>query len=100
MPGLYFCECGAAGVPNVGIVRFRAKSPGGQFAVGCTRCGRVGQHGRTVKQAANNWASHQYAFGPARCPVCGSIDVSAAGVCLHCGTKIDEEDIYEKRKND
>ena len=29
---------------------------------------------------------------PPRCPVCGSIDISAGGRCPHCGTEIDKED--------
>lgn len=37
---------------------------------------------------------------PPRCPVCGSIDISAAGVCLHCGSKTEQEDTYEKCEDD
>lgn len=25
-----------------------------------------------------------------RCPVCGSIDINASGVCTHCGQKVSE----------
>lgn len=25
-----------------------------------------------------------------RCPVCGSIDINASGVCPHCGQKVSE----------
>ena len=32
---------------------------------------------------------------PPRCPICGSIDISAGGRCLHCGTNIDEEGSLE-----
>lgn len=33
---------------------------------------------------------------PRRCPICGSIDISAAGTCRHCGANIETEDVYEK----
>lgn len=33
---------------------------------------------------------------PQRCPICGSIDISAEGRCLHCNSKSKLEDI----KND
>jgi tRNA(Ile2) C34 agmatinyltransferase TiaS len=34
---------------------------------------------------------------PPRCPICGSIDISAGGVCRHCNTEL-EECTYEKRR--
>jgi hypothetical protein len=40
---------------------------------------------------------------PRHCPVCGSIDISAGGVCRHCGSpaeiEIELEVIYEKHQN-
>jgi hypothetical protein len=39
-----------------------------------------------------NIAEQQYLEPPpARCPVCGSIDISASGVCEHCGTPAEIE---------
>ena len=32
---------------------------------------------------------------PTRCPVCGSIDISAGGICRHCNTNIEEVSMYE-----
>ncbi len=44
------CLCGATW-PHVGTTKSRLKSADGPYAVGCTCCGRVGQHGMTEKQA-------------------------------------------------
>jgi hypothetical protein len=44
-------------------------------------------------------AEQQYLNPPElpRCPVCGSIDISAGGVCQHCNYEL--EVIYEKHQN-
>ena len=34
---------------------------------------------------------------PRYCPVCGSIDISAGGICRHCGTNIEMENTYENQ---
>lgn len=34
------------------------------------------------------------------CPVCGSIDINAQGICTHCGASVDERSTYEKRQHD
>lgn len=73
-PDDFVCECGAK-APHVGVIRSRLKSPFGPYAVGCTRCGRVGQHAMTPQSALEHWQAHDYLFGPAKpasCPVCGS----------------------------
>lgn len=36
---------------------------------------------------------------PQHCPVCGSIDISAGGICRHCNTNIELEVEHEKCKN-
>ena len=55
------CECGAS-EPHVGFVKAKIKSVGGQYFIGCTRCGRVGMHGRTEKEAIEHWEKKDYFF--------------------------------------
>lgn len=57
------CPCGAK-YPRVGVIKQRGKSPDGPYTVGCTCCGRVGQHARTETGAVENWTGGNYLYGP------------------------------------
>ena len=67
------CSCGA--VPydpdvrpkgQVGLTRYRKSKYGkdGGWSVVCTRCGCVGERGRTQIDAADRWDARQLKYGP------------------------------------
>lgn len=67
------CSCGA--VPydpdvrpkgQVGLTRYRKSKYGkdGGRSVVCTRCGCVGERGRTQIDAADRWDARQLKYGP------------------------------------
>ena len=67
------CSCGA--VPydpdvrpkgQVGLTRYRKSKFGkdGGWSVVCTRCGCVGERGRTQIDAADRWDARQLKYGP------------------------------------
>lgn len=64
------CPCGAqwyeANKGNVGITRYRKSKYGcdGGYSVTCTRCGRVGQRGRTQADAFSKWEAGLFRYGP------------------------------------
>ena len=72
-PAWFQCPCGVMIlVPpgctsdSVGLTRYRKSKYGkdGGWSVVCTRCGCVGERGRTQIDAADRWDARQLKYGP------------------------------------